>query len=474
MDGCLTELEIFQIYRDELDDSETRKALRHVLSCELCYDQWKRYLIDEQVATSIRSAVAGDVEGANESPGLTEAIELPEKLLIPGFNLRGDFIESGQSRVYRAIHEASGEEVAIKVFYNSPLNEGGNLRFSREIRSLARLRHPHVIPIRSEGEVCGHAYFVTPWIDGLPLHEYVKAKKLSLNAKLRILENVLSAVSHAHKRGVMHLDLKPSNVLMDSTGEPVVLDFGLARLIEGDPADPIAPLAGVAGTPAYMAPEQVTDRGSVDTRTDVFMLGILMYEVLSLQRARPSNENGSGTKDLDQALVAPKPIRQVAPKIGSELAAIVTKATALDHLERYQSVEALLQDLQALKRGAPVTAMSDSWIYRVRKFASRNLAFIGGAVSAALILLFAVEMSRTTQQMVEESYGRATQVTQRVVRERERILDRRLSVVCQELADMYLRLGDVEKARIYGEQANAARFRARLTADEGEGHEPPE
>jgi serine/threonine protein kinase len=470
MDGCLTELEIFQIYRDELSDNEARKALRHVLSCELCYDQWKRYLIDEKVATSIRSAVAGNIEGADESPGLSEAIELPEKLCIPGFNLRGDFIESGQSRVYRAIHEASGEEVAIKVFYNSPLNEGGNLRFSREIRSLARLRHPHVIPIRSEGEVFGHAYFVTPWIDGLPLHEYVKQKRISLNARLKILENVCSAVSHAHKRGVMHLDLKPSNVLMDSTGEPVVLDFGLARLIEGGPVDSISSLAGIAGTPAYMAPEQATDRGSVDTRTDVFMLGILMYEVLALQRARPPNGSGTGTNDLDQALLAPKPIRQVAPRIGSELAAIVTKATALNHLERYQSVEALLQDLQALKRGTPVTAMSDSWIYRLRKFSTRNLAFIGGAISVALILLFSVEISRTTQQMVEETYGRATQVTQRVVRERERILDRRLSVVCQELADVYSKLGNGEKARAYEGQAQAARFRAELGADSGNDH----
>ncbi|GJM26542.1 MAG: hypothetical protein DHS20C16_29570 [Phycisphaerae bacterium] len=467
MDGCLTELEIFQIYRDELSDEDARKALRHVLSCELCYDQWKRYLIDEKVATSIRSAVAGNIEGADESPGLNEAIELPEKLCIPGFNLRGDFIESGQSRVYRAIHEASGEEVAIKVFYNSPLNEGGNVRFSREIRSLARLRHPHVIPIRSEGEVFGHAYFVTPWIDGLPLHEYVKQNNLSRNARLKILEDVCSAVGHAHKRGVMHLDLKPSNVLMDSTGEPVVLDFGLARMIEGGPADPISPLAGIAGTPAYMAPEQVTDRGSVDTRTDVFMLGILMYEVLSLRRARHSNQTDSAKHDLDQALVVPTPIRQVSPKIGSELAAIVTKATALNHLERYQSVEALLQDIQALKRGTPVTAMSDSWFYRFRKFSSRNLAYIGGAIAVTMILLTATYVSRATQLFLEESYGRATQVTQRVVRERERILDRRLSVVCQELADAYLRLGDKEKARTFSEQAEAARFRARLGANNG-------
>ncbi len=460
MDGCLTELEIFQIYRDEQDDARARKALRHVLSCELCYDQWRRYSVDEKVASSIRFAVAGDIEGANESPGLSEAIKLPENLFIPGFKLRGDFIESGQSRVYRAVHEASGEEVAIKVFYNSPLNEGGSVRFSREIRSLARLRHPHVIPIRSEGEVFGHAYFVTPWIDGLPLHEHVKQRKLTVSARLKILESVCSAVGHAHKRGVMHLDLKPSNVLMDSTGEPVVLDFGLARLIEGSPSDTTASMVGVAGTPAYMAPEQVTDRGSVDTRTDVFMLGILMYEVLSHQRARPAQETRSDRSDLDIALTAPTPIRQVARKIGVELAAIVTKATALNHHERYQSVEAMLQDIQALKRGKPIAAMSDSWFYRFRKFSSRNLAYIGGAISVALILLFAVFVSRATQQFAEEAYGRATQVTQRVVRARERILDRRLSVVCQELANLYSRLGEKEKAAEYAEQAQRSLFRA--------------
>ncbi len=472
MDGCLNELEIFQVYREEQDDAAARKSLRHVLSCELCYDQWKRFLIDEKVASSIRFAVAGNVEGANEAPGLSEAIELPENLFIPGFKLRGDFIESGQSRVYRAIHEASGEEVAIKVFYNSPLNEGGNIRFSREIRSLARLRHPHVIPIRSEGEVFGHAYFVTPWIEGLPLHEYVKQNRISINNRLKILENVCSAVSHAHKRGVMHLDLKPSNVLMDSTGDPVVLDFGLARLIEVGPSDSQSTLVGVAGTPAYMAPEQVTDRGSVDTRTDVFMLGILMYEVLALKRARPAPDTASNVNDLDLALKAPTPIRQVAPKVSSELAAIVTKAANLNHLERYQSVEALLLDIQALKRGKPISAMSDSWFYRFRKFSSRNLAYIGGAISVALILLIAVGVSRTTQQFAEEAYGRATQVTQRVIRERERILDRRLSIVCQELADAYLRLGETEKAEIYADQAERARFRSQLGTDESEQSNP--
>ncbi len=260
---------------------------------------------------------------------------------------------------------------------------------------------------------------------------------------------------------------------MDSTGEPVVLDFGLARLIETGASDPISSIAGVAGTPAYMAPEQVTDNGDVDTRTDVFMLGLLMYEVLALTRARDSHETPSHQGNLELAKQPPIPIQQIAPSVSTEIASIVGKATEMDPRNRYQSVEALLLDLERLRKGAPVRAMSASWIYRFRKFGSRHLAYVAGAVAVALILISAQLVSRATQQYAEEAYGRATQVTQRMFLERERILDRRMGEVCQELADLYAKLGNRAKAEMYAEFAERARLKVSTLDNETPSNSSP-
>jgi len=458
MAGCLNEVELYRAYRGELSADEGLEALRHIVGCSLCHEQWKRFELDTLVADSVRSAVAGDSRGADDSPGVNVVAELPEKLDIPGFRMLGGYIDGGQARVFHAIHVASQEEVAIKVFHNSPLNEGGHARFLRELRSLARLRHPNVIPIRSAGEIMGFAYYVMPWVAGMPLDEYVRATRLSIQQKLDLLIAITSAVDHAHRRGVLHLDLKPNNVRVDSSGEPIIMDFGLARMSTGGLADLTGLGLGPVGTPAYMAPEQIDDLEDVDTRADVFALGLAMFEVLTCRSARQV-ANDSQMRALELARMRPPPIREAAPYINRELAAIVDCATSLDRERRYSSAGALLEDLLAFKHGSPVSVMGEGFFYRVSKFSRQHLAILMAGLSVALILMAALLVRRETLLYAEEAYTRATRVSQGLLPAKIRELARAYS----ELARLAAEQGDRQAAEDYAMRAEAAMRHANLT-----------
>ncbi len=473
--GCLTEVELYQAFREEMPVEELGPALHHVLNCALCYEQWQRFLLDAQVAEGIRSAVVGDALAADDAPGVAEAMDLPERLHLPGFKLRGDYIDGGQARVFRAVHEASQEVVAIKVFQNSPLNEGGYARFSRELQSLARLRHPNVIPIRSAGEIQGHAYYVMPWINGPPLDEHVRAQELSLRERLDMFTRVCSAVDHAHKRGVMHLDLKPSNVRIDvETGEPMVMDFGLARLVSGDAADRAGLAPGVAGTPAYMAPEQVSDRADVDTRTDVFGLGLLLYEIVAGRRAREADGDApeESNRGFHLALQPPPPITGVARGVDQELAAIIGKATAFDREARYQTAAALHGDLRAHLAGRAVEAMGNGVVYRARKLSRKHLSIVLTVFVVFLFIAAALVFRRETERIAEEGYLRAANAASTVLPAKERELAR----AYEELAALHYVTGNHSLAEDYTLRAQAERRRAAAIEAQSQLHrdfEPP-
>jgi len=461
MAGCLNEVELFRAFRGELPMEAQTDALRHVVDCSLCHEQWRRFELDVQVADSLRSAMAGDARGADETPGVDSVTEIPDHLDMPGFRMLSGYVDGGQARVFRAVHQASQEEVAIKVFHNSPLNEGGHARFLRELRSLARLRHPNVIPIRSAGEIMGLAYYVMPWIQGAPLDEYVRNNQLSTTRKIELLLRVVSAVEHAHRRGVLHLDLKPSNVRVDQSGEPIVMDFGLARLSSGETMDLSGLGLGAAGTPAYMAPEQIEDRDDVDTRADVFMLGLLLFEVLTGRRAREAADEGQ-TRAVDLARVHPPPVRSLSPEIPRDLAAIVGRATAYSREQRYASAQALHDDLVAFRDGRAVEAMGEGLLYRVSKFSRQHVTALLAIFSVVFILSIALLVRRETLRYSEEAYTRATRVSQGLLPAKLRELSR----AYHELARMYSAAGAVEIAEDYAMRAEAAMRHAEFSSGE--------
>ena len=423
--GCVAELDMFMAYRREMPDEQSASILRHVAECALCHEQWKRFGLDEQIATGFECAIRGDAEGADSGPGWGLDEELPEDLEIPGFNILPGYIEGGQARVYRGTYEASQEEVAIKVFHNSRLNEGGYERFSREMKSLGRLRHPNVITIRSDGEIGGHAYFVMPWIEGLTLDEYVRRTPLSFDEKVDLVAKISDAVSHAHRRGVMHLDLKPTNVRVDLAGEPMVMDFGLARPTETGYAEPSGIPPGIAGTPLYMAPEQVENRDDLDVRADVYGLGLLLYEVLVGRRAKGAQLTRSQQPTLAMTREIPPAPRAVSPNVPGDLEVITLRAIEVEPDQRYQTARALYEDLRNYHEGRLIQARAHQPGYRVRHWMYRHRGRIVGLGLVALVMVLGIAPLIFYDKLIRDKNAAVETVRKQayaLLREREQTL----------------------------------------------------
>jgi len=264
------------------------------------------------------------------------------------------------------------QKVAIKIFNTQAAPASARETLVRERRILARLEHPHIARIYDGGLTgAGDPYFVMEFVDGRPIDEHCAEARLGETERLRLFLDVCRAVEFAHQRLIVHCDLKPRNILVTAAGDVKVVDFGIARRLEeqGHRSSP-----GIARllTPAYAAPEQIHGE-PVTTATDVYQLGLVLFELLSRRRAR----DGAAGESLE-------PPRD--PGVRPDLDAIVRKATRSDPGERYLSVEALTDDVRRYLGHEPVRAREGSMVYRGAKFARRNR----GALAAAGLIVAAL------------------------------------------------------------------------------------
>jgi tetratricopeptide (TPR) repeat protein/predicted Ser/Thr protein kinase len=261
------------------------------------------------------------------------------------------------------------QKVAIKIFDTNMAPASARETLVRERRILARLEHPHIARIYDGGvTAAADPFFVMEFVDGRPIDEHCDAEHLGRAARLRLFLDVCEAVEYAHRRLVVHCDLKPRNILVTGAGEVKVVDFGIARRIEEEGHGP-SPGAGTLLTPAYAAPEQIHGE-PLTTATDVYQLGLVLFELLTGRRARSAepSENLELPSDDD---------------LGADLDAIVRRAVRSEPGERYPSVEALSADVRRYLNDEPVVARAGSFAYRAAKFARRNR---GGMAVAGLVL----------------------------------------------------------------------------------------
>lgn len=324
---------------------------------------------------------------------------------VPGYSTLREIARGGQSVVYRAAEEATGVDVALKILapgiFGSSTSE---LRFDREFVALKTLRHPHVVGGRACGRTAdGRRWIAMDLIEGPRLDEWILTRRAAVDdvgrsraEAIEMFEAIARAVQHAHQRGVLHRDLKPANVRVDARGAPHVLDFGIARL-DGT-ADSSTSLITLSrqflGTPAYAAPEQVAGRvDEIDVRTDVHALGLLLYELLVGRPPYPTDAGLAATLHAIENTPPPRPSR-TAPAIDADLDAIVLCALAKHPADRYQSVDALLGDLERRRQGLPVTAHPAGSFYELRKWIGRNRLLFGfGVALVVLALSFGVTAS---------------------------------------------------------------------------------
>jgi serine/threonine protein kinase/WD40 repeat protein len=338
------------------------------------------------------------------------------------YTLREKLGEGGCGVVWRATQEAPvRREVALKVIKLGMDTKEVIARFEAERQALARMEHPHIARVFEAGSTgAGRPFFVMELVRGVPITRYCDEHRLSPAARLALVADVCHAIQHAHRKGIIHRDIKPSNVLVAATdGRPVakVIDFGIAKATEGRLSDAtvVTALAQFIGTPAYMSPEQAQPGGSdLDTRTDIYSLGVLLYELLA---GRPPFDPqallAAGLDEVRRVIREVEPMRlstrihtlgaaeraalaarcgasvgQLAAQIGGDLDWIVLKALEKDRTRRYDTPGALAADLERFLRHEPVTARPPSAMYLLGKLVRRRrLAFAAGtAVGLALLL----------------------------------------------------------------------------------------
>lgn len=377
-------------------------------------EQWRDFLTtqehDAQVVAEVERLLAQHTAGADflkNALDAAAALAVPLQAWIGGYRVLGELGAGGMGTVLLAerLLGDTPQRVALKLIRGVP-TAASRERLARERALLAELNHPNIARLIDAGETAERIpYLAMEYVDGVPLAVYCDRHALDLSARLRLFVPLCRAVQHAHQNLVVHRDIKPGNILVREDGTPVLLDFGIGKLI-----DPLAgdDTATQAFTPAYAAPEQRAG-GRATTVTDVYGLGCVLYELASGRSLREVH--------VDQRLPPPSEVAVdpvLARALHGDVDMIAAKAMYADPAQRYASAGALADDIERYLGGRPVLAHAPSRGYRLRKFVLRHRAAVAlatGLTFAALAALgvalwqagIAREQARTARAMAERT-----------------------------------------------------------------------
>ncbi len=334
--------------------------------------------------------------------------------LLGEYRILGVLGRGGMGTVYLAEQHGPDRRVALKVLHGGALDDPeSRALFRREIRALALLEHPGIASLYTTGTTGdGVPFFAMELVEGQALDDWWRGRggpsatsSEEIRRRIDVFLQICDAVAYAHAKGVIHRDLKPSNVFVrerDGEDEVKVLDFGLARIsdAEGGVRSRVTERGTLRGTVPYMSPEQLAgDSDAVDARSDVYALGVLLYELLS--GAHPHRAEDLSSFELPGRILR-EPARPISRswrgkrKIDADLATIVMKALEREPVRRYQTVQALEDDLRRWRTGQPIAARPASTAYQLHKMIQRNrlgfglvalglLVVIGGAIGLAVL-----------------------------------------------------------------------------------------
>jgi Serine/threonine protein kinase len=299
------------------------------------------------------------------------------------YDLIEEIGRGGQGVVYRARQKSLNRTVALKVIGLGQWSSTPHLkRFRHEAEAAASLEHPQIVPIYEIGERDGSCYFSMKFVEGGQLDDVLKRAPMSIQRAAEALVKIARTVHFAHERGILHRDIKPGNILLDRKGEPHLTDFGLARLIEQEST--ITNSFDLLGTPSYMAPEQAAGRvKELTAASDVYSLGAVFYQMLT---GEPPFAGGTTYETIRLVMeTEPRNPRVRNPKVDVDLATICLKCLEKEPTKRYQTAEALAEDVERWLRHEPVLARPAGLFSRGHKFVRRNPA-------ATLLVLFSLTL----------------------------------------------------------------------------------
>ena len=358
------------------------------------------------------------------------------------FEIVRELGRGGMGIVYEAVQVTLGRRVAVKILsFTAVLDHEQLARFAVEAQAAARLHHPHIVPVYSVGCEGGVHYYSMQFVDGQALDvviedlrrsrrgdhvagvaglaadstkcpsaaRYTRNREFFLSVA-KLGAQVADALQHAHDAGIVHRDIKPSNILIDRAGKPWITDFGLARC-RGDAS--LTSTGAVVGSVRYMSPEQALGHTHrVDQRTDVYSLGITLYELLTLRKAFDADDQQQFLRQIEHE--EPPPPRRINPAVPADLETIVLKAISKRRSDRYRTARELADDLGRFAEGRPIRARRPSWSDRVSKWAGRHrslvalsfvflIAALAGTATAALLIVRQQVETRRALQLAEHN-----------------------------------------------------------------------
>ncbi|MGI8957125.1 MAG: protein kinase domain-containing protein [Chthoniobacterales bacterium] len=334
---------------------------------------------------------------------LLPASARPPGEVIGDYEILSLIARGGMGEVYLAEDCQLGRQVALKLIRRG-LDSANLIRhFRREERLLASLNHPNIAQLFGGGVTPdGIPFFAMEYVEGRRLDEHCDALRLPIRERLELFRKICGAVTYAHQRLVIHRDLKPGNIRVTPEGEPKLLDFGIAKLLEPETSSGEEPTLTFAGamTPEYASPEQVRGE-AVATTSDVYSLGVVLFRLLTGQS--PYRTRTSRAEEISRAITDQKPDRPSAAvsagpsaalhsekSLRGDLDNIVLKALRKEPERRYPSAAELSDDIAAYLKGLPVSARKDTWSYRSGKFVRRHKMAVAATAVFALILLGAM------------------------------------------------------------------------------------